>query len=139
MINKEVFIQKIIKEINDLSNPKLNKFREDQIIDIMDIVIHNQTPKNYLVTDVNINESLKIYVYILTNNRLITVMINSQEEINTSSVLIRDMQKLVFKSPEPYRILVEIHLSNNSLIGMKYPVSKKTTTEFFQALDQVLV
>lgn len=139
MKNKDRFIEDILKDIYNLSAPKLDESRRNQIFDIINIVVNGDNPAEYLVSDVNIKNKLGVYVYILTNNRLIIVTIDTQDEINTYPFSIVEMNKLSFKSPEPDMMSVEIKLSDNKSFGLTYPANRNKITSFFQALDQVLI
>jgi hypothetical protein len=139
MKSKDTFIKEIISDIYNLPSPQLDESRRNQISEIINVVINGDIVSEYFVSDVIINKKLGVYVYILTDNRLVIVTIDTQDKINTYPFLIRELQKLFFNSPEPNTISVEIRLSNNEVIGLKYRADNEKITSFFQALDQVLI
>lgn len=136
---KDAFVQSIVETIYQLPSPKLDESRKIQISSIINVVINGDSVITYLVSDVNISDHLAIYVYILTNNRFIVVTIDTRNEINTYPFFIKEMQKISFKSPEPNIISVEIELSGNKLLGLRYPTNNEKITSFFQCLDQALI
>lgn len=138
MKNKNICIQGIIKDIYSLPTPKFEESRKSQISGMISVVVNGDNIEEYLVSDATIDSQLAVYVYILTNNRLIIVTIDTQDKISTYPFVISEMQKVSFKSPKPNRISVEINLANNKLLGLEYSADKKETTDFFQKLDQVL-
>lgn len=138
MKDKDSYIQEIIKDIYSLSSPKFEESRKSQISGMIRVVVNGDDIKEYLVSDATIDSQLAVYVYILTNNRLIIVTIDMQDQINTYPFIISEMQKISFKSPKLDRISVEINLANNKLVGLEYSADKKETTDFFQKLDQLL-
>lgn len=138
MKDKNIYIQEIIKDIYSLPTPKFEESRRSQISGMISVVVNGDIIEEYLVSDATIDNQLAVYVYILTNNRLIIVTIDTQDKISTYPFVISEMQKIFFKSPKPNRISVEINLANNKLLGLEYSVDKKETTDFFQKLDQVL-
>ena len=139
MKSKDTFIQEILKDIYGLSIPELEDSRRWQISNIINVVVNGDTIQKYLIIDVIIKDKIGVYVYVLTNNRLIVFAIDTVNKVDTSLFNYTEMQKVSFSSPDTNRIVVEISLSNNRSLGLEYSTEKKEITDFFQALDQILI
>jgi hypothetical protein len=71
-MDKKDYIDQIIKDIYNLNIPEIEETRKEQIANIIDIAINGDTIEKYLVIDVIIqNNKPAIYVYVLTNKRLV--------------------------------------------------------------------
>ena len=139
MKSKDAFIQEILKDIYNLSAPRLVEERKEQISKLIHTVINGDLITKYLVSSVSIENERGIYLYILTNHRLIvfTIGVNSNQ-INTYPFAISEMKKIFFKSPELNKISVEISLSNNQSLGLEYSIDREDITSFFQELDKLV-
>lgn len=132
-------ITKIVESVYSLPAPKLQEERKEQISSLIYTIINGDIITKYLASSVTINNERGIYVYILTNNRLIVLAISaSSNKINTYSFVISEMQKVIFNSPELNKISVEINLFNNQSLGLEYSVDRQDITSFFQELDKLV-
>jgi hypothetical protein len=139
MTNKDDRIQEIIKYIYDLPSPKLQEERKEQISNLAHTVINGDIIIKFLVSPVTINNERGIYIYVLTNNRLIILAISTNSnKINTHSFIMSEMQKVVFHSPELNKISVKISLDNNQSLSLEYTTDRDDITSFFQELDKLV-
>ncbi len=139
MKSKDAFIQEILKDIYNLPNPKLEESRKIQIKAVIDNAINGDDIKEHLSIDVLVNQQTYIYVYVLTEKRLVVFAISPQNKVNSNSFSLQEMQKVNFNSPEPAQMSIEIVLSNGNSFGLKYSEDNKKITSFFQKLDQQLI
>lgn len=138
MKSKDAFIQEILEDIYNLPNHKLEELRKIQIKTVLDNAINGDSIKEHLSIDVLVNQQTYIYVYVLTEKRLIIFAISSQNEVNSNTFSLQEMQKVNFNSPELGKMSIEIILSNGNSFGLKYSENKDITS-FFQKLDQYLI
>lgn len=138
MKSKDAFIQEILENIYNLPNHKLEESRKIQIKTVLDNAINGDSIKEHLSIDVLVNQQTYIYVYVLTEKRLIIFAISSQNEVNSNTFSLQEMQKVNFNSPELGKMSIEIILSNGNSFGLKYSENKDITS-FFQKLDQYLI
>lgn len=83
-MNKKDCIDRIIEDIYNLNIPEIEETRKEQIANIIDIAINGDTIEKYLVIDVIIeNNKPAIYVYVLTNKRLVVFSVNTTGDINS--------------------------------------------------------
>lgn len=139
MKSKDAFIQEILEDIYNLPNPRLEESRKIQIKTVLDNAINGDSIKEHLSIDVLVNQQTYIYVYVLTEKRLVVFAISPQNEVNSNSFSLQEMQKVNFNSPEPAKMSVEIVLSNGNSFGLKYSEENKSITSFFRKLDQKLI
>jgi hypothetical protein len=138
-MDKKDYIDQIIKDIYNLNIPEIEETRKEQIANIIDIAINGDTIEKYLVIDVIIqNNKPAIYVYVLTNKRLVVFSVNTTGDVNSRPFPLYEIQEVRFSSPKVNKTSVEIILLDDKLLGLTYLAKNTKATTFFQELDQVL-
>lgn len=133
--SKDSIIKDIFKDIYSYSNSKVQKSREPQIENIIRATVNGDIIEKYLVIDIKLEDKDGIYVYILTNKKLIQISIDIESKVDSLSFLLSQMLGVIFKSPQPGRLIAEANFFNGKL-GLHYSAANKRITNFFQAVEQ---
>lgn len=134
MSNNEKYFQIIIEEIFDIPNTGIKINRKDYISQFIKTVVNGDIIDSYLVVDVLLNNKPGVYVYILTNNRLIQIGIDSENE-RSLPFLLSKIGSIELKSPDSNRQEVRINFENE-VIGLNYSANKQEVTKFFTTVYQ---
>ncbi len=133
--SKDSIIKDIFKDIYSYSNSKVQKSREPQIENIIRATVNGDIIEKYLVIDIKLEGKDGIYVYILTNKKLIQISIDIESKVDSLSFLLSQMLGVTFKSLQPERLIAEVNFFNGKL-GIDYSAPNKRITSFFQAVEQ---
>lgn len=132
----EDFLNQIVNEIFQITSPKIDGARNPQIKEFIKITINGDTTKAYLVVDVALQGKPGIFVYVLTNARLIQFEIGAEEEIKSASFLLNTIIGVERKLIEgDNRTEVKVNFPRAS-VGLKYNGKNQKITQFFQIVEQ---
>jgi hypothetical protein len=135
MENKENYIDKILQDIFNLSSPKIQEVRREQITEFIGTTVNGDTINAHLVIDVMLNNKPGVYVYILTDIRLIQIQIDADKEISSLTYLLSEIIGVERKLIDTDRIEIQI-IFKNGLVGLKYSEKDQKITVFFQKVEQ---
>lgn len=132
---KKEWIDKIYREIFDLSSSKIEEVEKKSICEFIDTTVNGDNINSYLVINIGSNVISKICTYILTDIRLIQIQIEKTLEISSLTYLLNDIIGIERKLTAPGRATIQI-MFKNGLVGLKYPENSYKTTEFFQEVEK---
>jgi len=135
MKDKEIYINTILQDIFNLSDPKIQEVRKGAISEFINTSINGDTINAHLVIDVMLNNKSGVYVYILTDVRLIQIQIDADKEISSLTYLLSEIIGVERKLIDTNRIEIQI-IFKNGLVGLKYSEQEQKITVFFQKVEQ---
>jgi len=138
MKDKEAYIDKILEDVFSLPAPKIKESRKEHISEFISSAVNGDTINAYIVIDVQIDNKPGIYIYILTNNKLIQIGIDINGKIESLTFILSQIFKIERKLTDENRMEIEISFADNS-VGLRYPGDDKNINEFFQKIEQVWV
>lgn len=134
MSTKEEYINTIIQEIFELDEIAIDKSRRQELYDFITRTINGDMPEKHFI--INLDE--EVFVYILTNLRIIKIDINDKK-IQSSIFAIADIKEIeMIKLVKEERMQSKVIFSNNTM-GLIYPIDDNKALEFFQAIDNLRV
>lgn len=138
MKDKKAYIGKILKDVFSLPSPKIKESRKKPISKFISVAVNGDTINAYLVIDVQIDNKPGIYIYILTNNKLIQIGIDINGKIESLTFVLSQIFKIERKLTNENRMEIEISFADNS-VGLRYPGDDKNISEFFQKVEQLWI
>lgn len=135
MKDKKAYIDKILKDVFSLPNPKIKESRKEQIADFISVAVNGDTINAYLVIDVILDNKPGIYVYILTDSKLIQIGIDTKDKIRSLTFALAEIVRVERKSTEVGRMEIQIDFKTD-LVGLRYSTNDPQITEFFQKVEQ---
>lgn len=135
MSSREETVKAIVQEVLDLRSPKIQETRKDSILDFIKMAVNGDDIKTHLVIDVKLNNTPGVYVYILTNARLIQIQIDVDHGISSLAFVLSGIINVERKLIDDARIEVQVIFKDN-VVGLRYSTKDQKTTEFFQQIEQ---
>jgi hypothetical protein len=112
MPRREEILNAIMQEIFSPDNPPVEEIKKEKIKNFIDTTINGDAIKKYLVISAAIKKDIQgILIYILTNHRLIKVVIDEQE-LNSSSYFLNAIIGIERKLVDSDLILPPINQSH---------------------------
>ena len=132
---KKGAIDKIVNNIFNLDNPKIDESRRQLITDFVVGSVNGDELISDLVINANLDDNNKgVIAYVLTNLRLVKIDIHLKE-IQVSSFFLNTMigiERKVIEGYEQFSIAFQ-----NGTFGLRYSLKDQNITRFFQQIDQV--
>ena len=135
-MNNQEYFERIIAEIYQIPSPKIDISRKENILSFLTTTVNGDIIQDFLVIDATLPEGLAVFVYVLTNRRVIRVVINSRQEITSSGFLLSTITGVDRKLSETDN-RIEIKISFDiGVTGLRYSAKSQKITEFFQKVEQ---
>jgi len=135
--NKSILINSIIRDIYLCNSPQIQENRKGQILNVLNAAVNGDNIKKYLVIPVSKGKESDIYIYILTNTKFLQISIEAEQKVNTLYFELSDITSILFKSPNPKRLVAEVQ-SFRGVTGIEYSSHNSKITEFFQSVESSL-
>jgi len=138
MKNKKAALDAIIEEIFVLSDPKIDRSREQVLKDFIDTAINGDKAESYLVVNADLGNGVDgAIVYILTNLRLIKIDIDS-ESAELYKFYLRSIMSMENKILPDDHSEFKISFPNGYAFGLRSSGSDKKVSKFLQDMDRVV-
>ncbi len=130
---KERRIEVILKKIFDLPKSQTRESIKEAILGIIKTTINGDS----IITDLVIDVTLKnaVYIYILTNTKLIQLILDANNEIESLTLALVDITGIERKSTQDGKMDIRINFSAD-VVGLTYPVKNNEITAFFQEIEK---
>jgi hypothetical protein len=128
-------IKEILDKVFNLDSPKIDKSREKQISDFLEITINGDEIKESLVINVTFGKDRAgAGIYVLTNVRLIRINVEPTE-IKSSDFFLNKIN-IEWKVSDGNRTEIKVS-AGTAFINLVY--SDQENTDFFKKVDQARV